>query len=620
MSWIKRVFVDNDTVIDAEFLNGIQDQIINDEQIYEPLEGIQAISNAGKLIEIGQNGRICVSNNTTGITSNIREALLDIFQHVAYKDGDGQEYYDALRDALQPTELLSIDAVFNQGANVIYVTDSLDSLRQFLTVYANYSDGTRATTTVYTLSGILSVGTSTITVAAGGKTTTFTATVSDAPIVLQSISSVFNQGSTIVYDTDTLDSLKTNLVVTATYSDSSTAVVPSTDYSLSGTLAVGTSVITVTYQGKTDTFSVTVTHQAGTYSVSNNLTGCTNSNSSSTIAEGSSYSATITASSGYTMTGATVNITMGGTDITSTAYSNDTISIASVTGNIVITISAVAITLSSITAVYTQSGTVYDTDTLDSLKTDLVVTAIYSDSSTATVPSTDYTLSGTLTAGTSTVTVTYQNKTDTFNVTVTQSSILYDWDLKSSLVDSVNGATAITTATRDSNGVTFTEANTYLDFGTIYSRNRTYEIDIEYIGASQSSKYRRAFAYSETNLDPTSNTATLIVAMSTYRPGWYWYLGTAWDSSAIGSAVSTADSYGYFDGKTMKIYIDESGYGHVYAKTIGADDSTYVYVGVSHSPLTNYSTSNAHVYIGGSNNDMIAPARISGFRVYQGEV
>lgn len=72
--------------------------------------------------------------------------------------------------------------------------------------------------------------------------------------------------------------------------------------------------------------------------------------------------------------------------------------------------------LTSISCVYTQSGTVYDTDSLDSLKSDLVVTAHYSDQSTETV--TTYTLSGTLTEGTSTITVTYMGKTTSFNVTV----------------------------------------------------------------------------------------------------------------------------------------------------------------------------------------------------------
>lgn len=78
--------------------------------------------------------------------------------------------------------------------------------------------------------------------------------------------------------------------------------------------------------------------------------------------------------------------------------------------------------LASISAVYTQGGTVYDTDTLDSLKADLVVTAHYSDSSTQTVATTDYTLSGTLSEGISTITVSYTSgsitKTATFNVTV----------------------------------------------------------------------------------------------------------------------------------------------------------------------------------------------------------
>ena len=75
--------------------------------------------------------------------------------------------------------------------------------------------------------------------------------------------------------------------------------------------------------------------------------------------------------------------------------------------------------LVSISAVYTQSGTVYDTDTLDSLKADLVVTAHYDDSTSQTV--TTYTLSGTLVVGTSTITVTYGEKTATFTVTVSES-------------------------------------------------------------------------------------------------------------------------------------------------------------------------------------------------------
>lgn len=239
------------------------------------------------------------------------------------------------------------------------------------------------------------------------------------PKELVSISAVFTQGQTVVYDTDSLDNLKSMLVVTGTYDDQSTETIPSTGYTLSGTLTAGTSTITVTCDGKTTSFTVQVTHQPGVYAVTNNLTGCSNSNSANSVTEGGSYSGTITASAGYMMTGATVNITMGGVDITSTAYSNGTIYIASVTGALVITVTAVAVTLSSISAVYTQSGVVYTHDDLDSLKTDLVVTALYSDSTSEVLDADDYTLSGTLTAGTSTITVAYSGKTTTFTVTVT---------------------------------------------------------------------------------------------------------------------------------------------------------------------------------------------------------
>ena len=79
-----------------------------------------------------------------------------------------------------------------------------------------------------------------------------------------------------------------------------------------------------------------------TYTITNTLSDCASSNSADSIGINERYTATITANSGYTLTGATVSITMGGTDITASAYSNGTISIANVTGNIVIQISAVA--------------------------------------------------------------------------------------------------------------------------------------------------------------------------------------------------------------------------------------------------------------------------------------
>lgn len=77
------------------------------------------------------------------------------------------------------------------------------------------------------------------------------------------------------------------------------------------------------------------------YAVTNKLTGCKTTNSANTVEVGAPYTASITANSGYSLDGASVVITMGGTDVTS-AYSGGTISIDSVTGTLVISITAVA--------------------------------------------------------------------------------------------------------------------------------------------------------------------------------------------------------------------------------------------------------------------------------------
>lgn len=71
------------------------------------------------------------------------------------------------------------------------------------------------------------------------------------------------------------------------------------------------------------------------YTVKNTLTNCTSNNSATQAVQGGSYSATITAKSGYELS--SVKVTMGGKDVSSAAVSGGTITISNVTGNIVIT-------------------------------------------------------------------------------------------------------------------------------------------------------------------------------------------------------------------------------------------------------------------------------------------
>ena len=77
-----------------------------------------------------------------------------------------------------------------------------------------------------------------------------------------------------------------------------------------------------------------------TYTITNNLTNCTTNNNTNSVNANSSYSATISANSGYTL--GSIAVTMGGSNITSSAVSGSRVSINSVTGDVVITASATA--------------------------------------------------------------------------------------------------------------------------------------------------------------------------------------------------------------------------------------------------------------------------------------
>ena len=85
----------------------------------------------------------------------------------------------------------------------------------------------------------------------------------------------------------------------------------------------------------------TIGYAATVYrNITNSLSHVSNSNAAVSVEDGAAYTATLTAESGYTM--GNVVIKMGGTDITSTAYTASTgaISIAKVTGDVTITAAA----------------------------------------------------------------------------------------------------------------------------------------------------------------------------------------------------------------------------------------------------------------------------------------
>ncbi|MDR0502455.1 MAG: bacterial Ig-like domain-containing protein [Treponema sp.] len=310
--------------------------------------------------------------------------------------------------------LENITVEYEQGGTA-YPSTPLDELKDDLIVTANYSDGSNSTVTDYSLSGALTAGASEITVTYEGKTTTFTVIVTAAGATLSHITAEYNQ-SEIVYPSTPLDDLKDDLIVTAHFSDNSEQ--EAHGYTLSGELQIGESEITVTYEGKTTTFDVNVTDPTITLL---NITAVYTQGGKTIftstpldeLKDDLIVTAYLSDSTSYNPTGYTLSGTLtAGTSIITASYSGQT-----ATFNVTVT----AVALSNITAVYTQSGDVHPSTPLNNLKDDLTVTSHYNDGTNQTV--TSYTLSGTLTVGERTITVTYNDKTTTFNVNVTAEGV-----------------------------------------------------------------------------------------------------------------------------------------------------------------------------------------------------
>ena len=93
------------------------------------------------------------------------------------------------------------------------------------------------------------------------------------------------------------------------------------------------------------------------YTITNNLTNVTNSNSTGSIQEKTAYIASLTAVDGYTLD--SVTVTMGGLDVTADVYADGVINISSVTGDVEIVASAIA---ASTEPVLNTDGLVFDYD------------------------------------------------------------------------------------------------------------------------------------------------------------------------------------------------------------------------------------------------------------------
>lgn len=264
-------------------------------------------------------------------------------------------------------------------------------------------------------------------------------------------------------------------------------------------------------------------------------------------------------------------------------------------------------TLLGISAVYTQGETeVLSTDSLDVLKSGLVVTGSYDDSSTRTISG--YTLSGKLTSPIATITVTYEGFTDTFNVNVTyvDNSVL-NWDFTQSLIDSKTSREAVlpdSNVTQSSAGLTWTGVGGVylgsLNGMTVY----TIEIDV--------TRFQPAAGSSNVTIFTPVNSATGSGSGGlgfNGTSGWRFKdINGSWHAVTGGTGATDGT---IFNGKTMKIQIDQD-----VSKTYSlyADD---VFVGST--TFTTAFTVRTGISISGNGNTN-GNSIFTGLRIYEGIV
>ena len=296
--------------------------------------------------DLGEYGGTAVTDTTLSISGApadakaVGDALADFTIEVddtlseQGKAADAKAVGDALALKANTSSVTALETTVNTKAS----TSSVTALEQRVSTLENDSGDSELSTTAKTLLiAILRA----------------TAQVSDQSSNISALEQELSGGGApVVYRSITWSgshySHSNSSTIIANGNSFTSTIVADSGYSIdSVVVTMGGTVISGAYSGGTVTIaSVTgdvsiavVTSQIApvvtTYTVTNNLTNCTTSNNAVSVNEGSSYSATITANSGYTLD--SVTCTMGGVSQTVT---NGVISIASVTGNIVVTASA----------------------------------------------------------------------------------------------------------------------------------------------------------------------------------------------------------------------------------------------------------------------------------------
>ena len=324
---------------------------------------------------------------------------------------------------------------------VLFTSDDAESVKAYITVTGYWNDETQTEIPVYsyTVTGSFEAGGQKFTVHytddsdRATHTATFTANVTN--VALESITAEFRQGGNTIYANTSPDDVRSMLTVTAHYNDGTSRVI-STGYTVqvnggAGFAEDGENVITVTYTDNevtkeaTASGSVVVTKKAlaGVRAESVQGSGVLYASADwnrvsgylavyAVYNDGSETRLSYDASgeSGYTLTG--------------NLHESETVTVLFMQYNTQVTLNVIPVEVVSIDEVTVADGATFYTNTsLETVKNYLTVNVTYNDGNSGTLASSEYELTGELTAGVSTLTVSANGQSQTVQVTVTDDAI-----------------------------------------------------------------------------------------------------------------------------------------------------------------------------------------------------
>ena len=303
-----------------------------------------------------------------------------------------------------------------------YVNEEFD--HDGLVVTAFYSDGSSKYISGYTLSkpDMSVTGTKTVTINYLGKTAVFDIKVIATPqgVSLNSIKISQPPLKTTYYVHEAFNS--SGLVVTAYYSDGSSRHITGYSINTPDMSKTGTKTITATFEGKTANFNITVIPvPSGVYITSITVTQLPAKttynenetfNSSGLVVTANYSDGTSIQAIGYSLS--TPNMGTAGTKTITVTYDGKT-AVFNIT--VIAAPEPPVASLTSITITQTPSKTVYNLNETFN-PAGLVITAAYNDGTSKQVSGFSLSTPDMSTAGTKTITVTFEGKTVTFSITV----------------------------------------------------------------------------------------------------------------------------------------------------------------------------------------------------------